>query len=186
MQKTHFRIPDTETRNPGKKRGVTLIEMATVVSVLLIFAAFAVPEILNMVERARRQNAIDGVSNLSEALEMYKSEWSYYPPQGSVFPRLADYEEITRYYSSLYMTQDVNAAALPGVKGVAIYTGLTGTACVEAVVGNKLTPTYKVTHCVKTDNTWAQTQDAQPTCCWTKGGVDCDNPANWYPCKSKM
>lgn len=164
-------------------KGVTLVEMATVISVLLIIAALSVPEFSNMAERARRQNAIDGVTNLSEALEMYKAEWSFYPLQGAVTP-LADYDQITRYYSSFDMNQDVNAA-LSGIKGIAIYTALTGTACVSSVV-NKITPTYKVTHCAKTDNTWSQTKDAQPTCCWTKGGVDCDNAANWYYCKDKM
>ncbi len=181
MQNIYSPFPNPASRTQNKK-GVTLVEMATVLSVLLIITAFAVPEFTNMVERGRRQNAIDGASNLSEALEMYKAEWVAYPLQGDIFP-LADYEEITRYYSSFDMNQ--YATLTPAIKGISIYTGLAGTACVVGVV-SKITPTYKVTHCAKTDNTWNQTKDIQPTCCWTKGGVDCNNAANFYPCRDKM
>lgn len=186
MQKTFSRNPEPATRNSKLRRGVTLVEMATVVSVLLILAAISVPELNNLVERGRRQNAIDGVAALAGALEMYRTEWTYYPVTANAKASIHLYEEITRYDSTYDKTLDVDSTWLPGVKGYGIYTKLTGTACIYSVV-YKITPLYKVTHCVKTDNTWTQTQDAQPTCCWTKGGVDCSSAsANWYPCKNKM
>lgn len=192
MDNACSRTPSAVSRVPMPRilmqKGVTLVEMATVVSVLLILAALAVPELNNLVERGRRQNAIDGAAALAGALEMYRTEWTYYPVTSNAKASLHLYEEITRYDSAYDTTIDVDSSWLPGVKGYGVYTKLTGTACIYSVV-YKITPLYKVTHCVKTDSTWTQTQDVQPACCWTKGSpaVDCSSgTSNWYPCKNKM
>ena len=56
-------------RNTNKKKGFTLIELLAVIVILAIIALVAVPIILNMISKARKQAAIDSTYGYIEALE---------------------------------------------------------------------------------------------------------------------
>ena len=50
-----------------KKQGFTLIELLAVIVILAIIALIATPMLLNVIEKSRRQSAIESVNGLLDA-----------------------------------------------------------------------------------------------------------------------
>ena len=59
--------------------GFTLLELLVVLAILGMLAAFAVPQVMNYLDRARSDSAKIQVSNLSTALDLYRLDVGRYP-----------------------------------------------------------------------------------------------------------
>ena len=72
-----------------KGKGFTLIELMVVIAIILILALIAIPAYRNMQERAKRSRVQSDLRNLATALEMYNTDWTFYPKMATA-DRLAD------------------------------------------------------------------------------------------------
>ncbi len=71
---------DTRPRGrPTPAAGFTLLELLVVLAILAMLAAFAVPQVMNYLDRARSDAAKIQVSNLSTALDLYRLDVGRYP-----------------------------------------------------------------------------------------------------------
>ena len=64
---------------PSVAAGFTLLELLVVLAILGMLAAFAVPQVMNYLDRARSDSAKIQVSNLSTALDLYRLDVGRYP-----------------------------------------------------------------------------------------------------------
>ncbi|MHB8107578.1 MAG: type II secretion system protein [Candidatus Cryosericum sp.] len=62
-----------------KRRGFTLIELMVVIAIIIILAAIAIPNYLNMTKRAKNSRLSADMATLATALETYKTDWGQYP-----------------------------------------------------------------------------------------------------------
>jgi general secretion pathway protein G len=62
-----------------KERGVTLIELMVVLVIIGLIAAFAVPQVLKVLEGARRDAAKTQIQLLGGALDFYRLDTGQYP-----------------------------------------------------------------------------------------------------------
>lgn len=74
-----------------KGKGFTLIELMVVIAIILILALIAIPAYRNMQDRAKRSRVQSDLRNLATALEMYNTDWTFYPKMAGA-ARLADVE----------------------------------------------------------------------------------------------
>jgi len=65
-----------------KRRGFTLIELMVVIAIIIILAAIAIPNYINMSKRANASRAISDAAVLATALEVYKTDTGAYPVSG--------------------------------------------------------------------------------------------------------
>lgn len=62
-----------------KRKGFTLIELMVVIAIIIILAAIAIPNYLNMTKRAKNSRLASDMATLATALETYKTDWGRYP-----------------------------------------------------------------------------------------------------------
>ncbi|MGB9667036.1 MAG: type II secretion system protein [Candidatus Cryosericum sp.] len=62
-----------------KRRGFTLIELMVVIAIIIILAAIAIPNYLNMTKRAKNSRLASDMATLATALETFKTDWGKYP-----------------------------------------------------------------------------------------------------------
>jgi prepilin-type N-terminal cleavage/methylation domain-containing protein len=62
-----------------KRKGFTLIELMVVIAIIIILAAIAIPNYLQMTERAKRSRVSADMATLATVLETYKTDWGTYP-----------------------------------------------------------------------------------------------------------
>jgi len=62
-----------------KRRGFTLIELMVVIAIIIILAAIAIPNYLNMTKRAKNSRVASDMASLATALETFKTDWGKYP-----------------------------------------------------------------------------------------------------------
>ncbi len=76
-------LPVSRDTNPRGRlsatAGFTLLELLVVLAILGMLAAFAVPQVMNYLDRARSDSAKIQVSNLSTALDLYRLDVGRYP-----------------------------------------------------------------------------------------------------------
>ena len=65
-------------KNNGRK-GFTLIELMIVIAIIIILAAVAIPNYLNMTDRAKRSRVASDFNTVATALETYSTDWGHYP-----------------------------------------------------------------------------------------------------------
>jgi len=62
-----------------KRRGFTLIELMVVIAIIIILAAIAIPNYLNMTQRAKKSRIASDMATLATGLETFKTDWGTYP-----------------------------------------------------------------------------------------------------------
>lgn len=169
------------TQNPKCNTGVTLIEMAVVIALILIMVSIGTVVWNSMSERSLRNSVVYSTRDLVTALKMYRTDHGDYPlaeaccnallshPPGELALPYTNVTTLKKDYLALTLIKTGNAVCLQGqIKNIS----------------NK----YFVALCPETDDAGsAEYQTAnQPACCWTKGGLDCSSAANWYKCATKM
>jgi general secretion pathway protein G len=69
-------------RAPGRanpEAGFTLLELLVVLAILGMLAAFAVPQVMSYLDRAKSDSAKIQISNISTALDLYRLDVGRYP-----------------------------------------------------------------------------------------------------------
>ena len=69
----------SQVRGPQSARGFTLIEIMVVVVILGILAALVVPKVMSRADDARVTAAKQDISQIMQALNLYKLDNSRYP-----------------------------------------------------------------------------------------------------------
>ena len=69
------------TRRP--KSGFTLVELLVVIVIIALLAALITPAVMAGMRAAKRAAISAEISALAEAIEAYRTEYKYYPPQDS-------------------------------------------------------------------------------------------------------
>lgn len=161
------------TRNAQRQRGVTLIEMATVVTIVLILGAMIIVEYNNMDDKARRNPALVSAKAIADGLRMYQADRGN---QGytCVMDRLALYVNLTSLKSS-FTSVEIKTDDCTDFDPLN-YLYITGT-----VKG--IQPSYIVNYYIEKPAITGPPPEGS-TCddsiCCSNGGV---SP---YPCKSKF
>lgn len=162
-------------------KGVTLIELIVVISCITLLVAFGIIEFFDFRERAVRQTRLDGLKQLSNALELYKVDYTNYPVDGTV-----TVTHILRvYFDDWGLTKIMRAGG-----SVEIVTTGSATCLRTQITGpttaTSITPTYSINYCPEGGNNNRTFLTNQPSCCWTRGGVNCSVDANWYSCAARL
>jgi len=61
------------------RKGFTLIELMVVIAIIIILAAIAIPNYINMTKRAQQSKATSDAAVIATALEVYHTDYNEYP-----------------------------------------------------------------------------------------------------------
>ena len=80
-----------------QRKGFTLIELMIVVAIIIILAAVAIPNYLNMTTRAKKSRVAADFDTLATALEAYNTDWGHYPTSATAltFGHDEDFPELS-------------------------------------------------------------------------------------------
>lgn len=158
------------------QRGVTLIEMSVVLSIVLLLIIVGIVEYFSFGRKAIRADTLVAAKALATAMKMYK-----YNDPDSLYPAV-----VTPFLNTF---TNVGVLEVTGLlrkyNFISIYRVPAGSVCVVGRVKD-ITPIYWINYCAEagTDNRALGTN--QPSCCWTKDGLDCSVDANWYACERRF
>ncbi len=94
-----------QRRNP--ERGVTLIEMLVVVTIIALFAALVAPRMLNQADKAKRTAAHAQINSFMTALGAYKLDTGNYPATELGLAALRVKPENSGQWAGPYLPQDI-------------------------------------------------------------------------------
>jgi general secretion pathway protein G len=67
-----------------RQKGYTLIELLVVVAIIGLLAAIAIPNLINALDRSRQNRTMADMRAISEAVEMYHQDLSFFPVHADV------------------------------------------------------------------------------------------------------
>lgn len=134
-----------------------LVELIVVLVIAFLLAGVLVPEVFISRDRPTRENALQSLKALGNALVMYRTEFSAYPANGDVVAPLGKYTEVTRYLRDFEQVQITTYGAVK---------------CVEAKLSNmkEVTP-YWAVFCAE---------------CREQLRCSADDRATWFDCKEGL
>ena len=89
------------------QRGITLIEMLVVVTIIALFAALVGPRLFRNVDNARRTSTRAQIGNFVNALGQYKLDTGTFPPTELGLQALRVKPENAAQWAGPYLQQDV-------------------------------------------------------------------------------
>jgi general secretion pathway protein G len=106
MKAEEDRRQKTENRRRSE-RGITLIEMLVVVTIIALFAALVIPKFFGKVDVARRTAAHAQINAFMTALGAYKLDTGTFPPTEQGLQALRVKPENMPQWAGPYLPQDV-------------------------------------------------------------------------------
>lgn len=172
-------------QNAKLKKGVTLIELLVILSIIVIIVAIGVVEFMRMDDKAIRERALVAAKGLATGLKLYyQDNKENYPPTNSIMA-LAPYTNIThlrQYFEPSLAAIGAGGVSAPPLQGIQIYyfnnsgTYAGNEVCIYGAVktlcGVGIEPRYFVMYCVDNNesNDWSKSAN-QPTCFKDTEGV---------------
>jgi general secretion pathway protein G len=95
------------TRKRNSERGITLIEMLVVVTIIALFAALVAPRMLGKADSARRAAAHAQVNSFMTALGSYKLDTGTFPTTEQGLQALRVRPENSPQWAGPYLPQDI-------------------------------------------------------------------------------
>jgi general secretion pathway protein G len=95
------------TRRDRRQKGVTLIEMLVVVTIIALFAALVVPRMMGQADKARRVQAHAQVNSFMTALGAYKLDTGLFPSTEQGLQGLRTKPEGVNNWNGPYLPQDI-------------------------------------------------------------------------------
>jgi general secretion pathway protein G len=92
------------SRTRRRNAGFTLIELLIVVAVIGIIAAVAIPNLIGAIQRSRQSRTMADIRMISEGVEAYQTDHSFYPLVGNGV--VADLDDHLRIYIRKYNQLD--------------------------------------------------------------------------------
>jgi general secretion pathway protein G len=102
-KKTEDRI----SRRSRRQRGITLIEMLVVVTIIALFAALVAPKFFNKADQARRTATHVQINSFMTALGAYKLDTGNFPTTEQGLQALRVKPESVSQWAGPYLPQDV-------------------------------------------------------------------------------
>lgn len=176
-------------QNVKLKKGVTLIELLVILSIIVIIVAIGAVEFMRMDDKAIRERALVAAKGLATGLKLYYQDNKENYPPTNLISSLAPYTNIThlrQYFELTPLAGSAGVSAAP-LEGIQIYyfnnsgTYAGNEVCIYGAVktlcGVGTDPRYFVMYCVEPNesNAWSKSAD-QPTCFKDPGG------ATWRAC----
>ena len=94
-------------RRKRSRRGITLIEMLVVVTIIALFAAIVGPRLFKNVDTARRTSTKTQIANFMNALGQYKLDTGSFPPTEWGLQALRVKPESVSQWAGPYLQQEV-------------------------------------------------------------------------------
>src|ERR1019366_3820420 len=94
-------------RRGARERGITLIEMLVVVTIIALFAALVAPRMIGKADAARHTAARAQVNSFMTALGAYKLDNGTYPTQDQGLQALRVKPENAPQWAGPYLPQDI-------------------------------------------------------------------------------
>jgi type II secretory pathway pseudopilin PulG len=175
----NFSINQLTNHQLTKNKGVTLIELAIVVVIIMTLVLIGSVVWLSRDELASRNGALVSINGLVKAMKMYKADQGDYPPQGAISP-LASYTDITRLLQT-FRNPPLGGSPSSGIQ-VFRNSPSNDVACVWGELDD-VTGEYEIRYCASTNESYVWSKaDNQPTCLWGKGPF----ARSWPACKDGL
>jgi len=99
-----------------QRKGFTLIELMIVVAIIIILAAVAIPNYLNMTTRAKKSRVASDFDTIATALEAYNTDWGHYPiaETAITFGHDEDFPELSGVEAELNATDNYTVTGEQG------------------------------------------------------------------------
>ena len=118
------RSETSERRRTWSRRGVTLIEIVVVITVLLILAAAMVPSLIGGVDRDRVSSSVDALQDITEAMTAMRTDNQDWPGRISHMSKPITTSDRNVCWASGYSSGRVSNWAGPYIDRVVPSTGL--------------------------------------------------------------
>ncbi len=96
-----------QTQRRKSQRGITLIEMLVVVTIIALFAALVAPRMMGRADQARRTTAHAQINSFMTALGAYKLDTGTYPATEQGLQALRVRPENMPQWAGPYLPQDI-------------------------------------------------------------------------------